>query len=303
MFLLFYLPSLSFLFFFYSLFLLSFFFFFFFNDTATTEIYTLSLHDALPISQRLMVDLRFHQSRAAWVVKAVFILREKSRRPPAQPLRSAARPGAPLYLAAFEDRQEHHCRPARQDRGKGLLPLKPQAGGALPSRGGRTGAPARRRRRHATARHRAGLSHAAEADLQPSLPVAGRWRMGRGGQRQARASSRHYRGDCGAAGESAGLHSVPRDDGPARGVPGLRVRARRSRPARRNGGQEAQGAGAPVPGGRQRPILRALAQGRRRRPQPHGAFPCHPFRPLVEPRRGKPGYLPPPTKYKHKKIY
>jgi len=24
--------------------------FFFFNDTATTEIYTLSLHDALPIS-------------------------------------------------------------------------------------------------------------------------------------------------------------------------------------------------------------------------------------------------------------
>src|SRR5256885_15253581 len=30
--------------------LLRFFFFFFFNDTATTEIYTLSLHDALPIS-------------------------------------------------------------------------------------------------------------------------------------------------------------------------------------------------------------------------------------------------------------
>src|SRR5260221_7820655 len=27
--------------------------FFFFNDTATTEIYTLSLHDALPISPRL----------------------------------------------------------------------------------------------------------------------------------------------------------------------------------------------------------------------------------------------------------
>src|SRR5712675_3794217 len=28
------------------------FFYFFFNDTATTEIYTLSLHDALPISGR-----------------------------------------------------------------------------------------------------------------------------------------------------------------------------------------------------------------------------------------------------------
>src|SRR5258708_24588293 len=29
---------------------MSMFYFFFFNDTATTEIYTLSLHDALPIS-------------------------------------------------------------------------------------------------------------------------------------------------------------------------------------------------------------------------------------------------------------
>src|SRR5438270_14036775 len=35
------------MFFFFILFF--FFFFFFFNDTATTEIYTLSLHDALPI--------------------------------------------------------------------------------------------------------------------------------------------------------------------------------------------------------------------------------------------------------------
>src|SRR2546429_10017826 len=30
----------------------SFYVFFFFNDTATTEIYTLSLHDALPILRR-----------------------------------------------------------------------------------------------------------------------------------------------------------------------------------------------------------------------------------------------------------
>src|SRR3989454_9658858 len=33
------------------------FFFFFFNDTATTEIYTLSLHDALPISRRRALRL------------------------------------------------------------------------------------------------------------------------------------------------------------------------------------------------------------------------------------------------------
>src|SRR2546421_1844931 len=34
---------------------LSSFFFFFFNDTATTEIYTLSLHDALPIYKRTRI--------------------------------------------------------------------------------------------------------------------------------------------------------------------------------------------------------------------------------------------------------
>src|SRR2546429_5311798 len=33
------------------------FFFFFFNDTATTEIYTLSLHDALPISREQELDV------------------------------------------------------------------------------------------------------------------------------------------------------------------------------------------------------------------------------------------------------
>src|SRR2546422_8645249 len=33
-------------------------FFFFFNDTATTEIYTLSLHDALPISPVLRLHAR-----------------------------------------------------------------------------------------------------------------------------------------------------------------------------------------------------------------------------------------------------
>src|SRR5260221_6838465 len=45
------------------------FFFFFFNDTATTEIYTLSLHDALPISMsysRHCTDcLRATQSKRA----------------------------------------------------------------------------------------------------------------------------------------------------------------------------------------------------------------------------------------------
>src|SRR6266511_6117203 len=34
-------------------------FIFFFNDTATTEIYTLSLHDALPISTRFSPALEY----------------------------------------------------------------------------------------------------------------------------------------------------------------------------------------------------------------------------------------------------
>src|SRR3712207_9056271 len=44
------------------------FYFFFFNDTATTEIYTLSLHDALPICSR----------RQCWTRKPV----EPGPRPP-----------------------------------------------------------------------------------------------------------------------------------------------------------------------------------------------------------------------------
>src|SRR5688572_31572926 len=42
-----------------------FFFFFFFNDTATTEIYTLSLHDALPISAIGVNDARPRASLAS----------------------------------------------------------------------------------------------------------------------------------------------------------------------------------------------------------------------------------------------
>src|SRR2546427_12725716 len=38
-------------------------FFFFFNDTATTEIYTLSLHDALPICVEAVMTLSPWQQR------------------------------------------------------------------------------------------------------------------------------------------------------------------------------------------------------------------------------------------------
>src|SRR5688572_31112928 len=49
--------------FFFIFFLICFSFFFFFNDTATTEIYTLSLHDALPIL--LVALVGFWECRSA----------------------------------------------------------------------------------------------------------------------------------------------------------------------------------------------------------------------------------------------
>src|SRR5438552_6962080 len=44
-----------------------FFFFFFFNDTATSEIYTLSLHDALPISLRRSCQGVGARRRLHWI--------------------------------------------------------------------------------------------------------------------------------------------------------------------------------------------------------------------------------------------
>src|SRR5438270_12451449 len=49
------------------------FFFFFFNDTATTEIYTLSLHDALPICSA-------HRSFPSSVSSAAFCTRAAASR-------------------------------------------------------------------------------------------------------------------------------------------------------------------------------------------------------------------------------
>src|SRR5437867_7237159 len=46
-------------------------FFFFYNDTATTEIYTLSLHDALPISTLRSTQLRFSSRNSSTSASAV----------------------------------------------------------------------------------------------------------------------------------------------------------------------------------------------------------------------------------------
>ena len=45
---------------------------FFFNDTATTEIYTLSLHDALPIWDGRCKDFEFYKQIAAFIMAYSF---------------------------------------------------------------------------------------------------------------------------------------------------------------------------------------------------------------------------------------
>src|SRR5215204_7656624 len=59
---------------------LYFIFFFFFNDPATTEIYTLSLHDALPISQRRLLSDRRRGDVLQHLRDRVFVRRHFAER-------------------------------------------------------------------------------------------------------------------------------------------------------------------------------------------------------------------------------
>src|SRR2546422_2954013 len=68
--------------------------FFFFNDTATTEIYTLSLHDALPISPR---------SARATTRSATARPRRRAPRPPPRRATPCARPRRRTTRARSEE--------------------------------------------------------------------------------------------------------------------------------------------------------------------------------------------------------
>src|SRR5260370_39718119 len=70
-------------------------FFFFFNDTATTEIYTLSLHDALPIS-------RADDWRDAHFGQFVAILDEYLQLREANPAFDPVRPVVPVNVRPAE---------------------------------------------------------------------------------------------------------------------------------------------------------------------------------------------------------
>src|SRR3989442_3867081 len=74
--------------------------FFFFNDTATTEIYTLSLHDALPISL-FSTDHDEFRSSAGWAFSSLKVKRT-----------SAALNGFPsLHFRSEEHTSELQSRP------------------------------------------------------------------------------------------------------------------------------------------------------------------------------------------------
>src|SRR2546430_4701111 len=103
-------------------------FFFFFNDTATTEIYTLSLHDALPIFQLSARRRRegSHRDRDAPRLEAK--RRDPLVRPPH---RQSPQPGRAWHHAAGDRRAvpklphraaPGHPRASRRALGRGPLP-------------------------------------------------------------------------------------------------------------------------------------------------------------------------------------
>src|SRR3712207_8067747 len=80
--------------------------FFFFNDTATTEIYTLSLHDALPIFGERSLDLR--QQHVAVVDLAEDVL--ELLRAPARVAAERAEARSEEHTSELQSRQYLVCR-------------------------------------------------------------------------------------------------------------------------------------------------------------------------------------------------
>src|SRR3712207_8540101 len=78
---------------------------FFFNDTATTEIYTLSLHDALPISAP-----RSPHAAHSGPIRTRRALRQTSARQDAHRCRRASGPRSEEHTSELQSRQYLVCR-------------------------------------------------------------------------------------------------------------------------------------------------------------------------------------------------
>src|SRR5712672_2600621 len=97
------------LFFFMFFILVLFFFFFFFNDTATTEIYTLSLHDAVPILRygrggagaRSRDCPRSRRGGAPCPYRRVEVRRSSATLPPSRDLRARGCEPGDLHLVGL----------------------------------------------------------------------------------------------------------------------------------------------------------------------------------------------------------
>src|SRR2546421_4509552 len=94
----------------------SFLFFFFFNDTATTEIYTLSLHDALPISRWRG---RRNDGRAAPVPRA-----EHDAGHPAVRLRRSSARRSEEHTSELQSRSDLVCRLLLEKKKKNRIRLQ-----------------------------------------------------------------------------------------------------------------------------------------------------------------------------------
>ena len=151
---------------------------------------------------------------------------------PYAPLRALVRP---YILRRLKTDKTVIADLAGQDRGQGVLPPEPEAGGALPAGGERAGRASWERPKACGARASSFRSSCASS-RSAIIPRNG-WAMARGRrgrQRQARAPARDRRGHRRQAGESARLHAVPRGDRAARRLPRIGVRPLRPGAARRD---------------------------------------------------------------------
>src|SRR2546430_10996064 len=92
---------------------------FFFNDTATTEIYTLSLHDALPISPGRVRTLRC--AACSW--RAGCCARSRTRR--TRSARSAPRNRSEEHTSELQSQSNLVCRLLLEKKKKQRMEAKP----------------------------------------------------------------------------------------------------------------------------------------------------------------------------------
>src|SRR5260370_27168325 len=101
--------------------------FFFFNDTATTEIYTLSLHDALPISPRTYLGPSIYRNRE-WGSAAPLKLRPEETR--SEEHTSELQSHLNLVCRLLLEKKKKYYRPKRSNNTTSFVYVARQASGA-----------------------------------------------------------------------------------------------------------------------------------------------------------------------------